>query len=51
VQEPFDKNTLISALMAPQENMQIGQTAMRSVMAEFSAQLTSDRRKGGCPHE
>ncbi len=44
-QEPFDKNSLKSALTALQGNMQIGQTAMHSMMAEFSAQITGDQRK------
>jgi hypothetical protein len=35
-QEPFDKNSLKSALTALQGDMQIGQTAMHSMMAEFS---------------
>ena len=43
--EPFDKNSLKNALTALQGNMQIGQTAMHSMMAEFSAQITGDQRK------
>jgi len=44
-QEPFDKNALKSALTALRGNVQIGLTAMHSMMAEFSAQLTADQRK------
>jgi uncharacterized membrane protein len=43
--EPFDKAAFRTALSALQENLQIGQTAMHSMMTEFSAKLTADQRK------
>ncbi len=43
--EPFDQTAFKKALGALQENLQIGQTAMHSMMAEFSAKLTPDQRK------
>lgn len=42
---PFDKATLKKALNALQENLQLGQTAMHSMMVEFSAKLTADQRQ------
>jgi uncharacterized membrane protein len=43
--EPFDKNELTKALSAVQANLQIGQTMMHSMMADFSAKLTSAQRQ------
>ena len=43
--EPFVKMDLMRALEKLQENFQVTQTAMHSMMIEFSAQLTGDQRK------
>ncbi len=43
--EPFDQAELRNALGALQSNLQIGQSAMNDMMAEFSSKLTSDQRK------
>ena len=43
--EPFVKMDLMRALKKLQENFQVTQTGMHSMMIEFSAQLTGDQRK------